>query len=198
MTIPSNPCKTRGPKSPAGARARARARFRFARARARRDSRAGANVCDLTCAEARTPVGRPRGNGAALRAAAFSPRAEQKSNEFTVIKKEKKKNIQYYVRAVQIRTMMASNKNQMKFKKKTFRSTTYCTYCTEVAKSIVALARRIYARLKIVPARAAWPGRPVLSGLLIPAGVRKCSMSSPERTWRPGQAARAGTIFSRA
>ena len=34
-------------------------------------------------------------------------------------------------------------------------------YSTEVKFKIVRLARRIYARLKIVPARAAWPGRPV-------------------------------------
>ena len=40
-------------------------------------------------------------------------------------------------------------------------------YCTEVNFKIVCLARRMYARLKIVPARAASPGRPVLPALLI-------------------------------
>ena len=41
------------------------------------------------------------------------------------------------------------------------------TVYTEVSKRIVGIARRIYARMKIVPAHAAWPGRPVLPRLLI-------------------------------
>ena len=43
------------------------------------------------------------------------------------------------------------------------------TFCVQYRGQfkIVRLARRIYARLKIVPARAAWPGRPVLPRLLI-------------------------------
>ena len=50
--------------------------------------------------------------------------------------------------------------------------------CTEVSKKIVALARRINARIKVVSARAAWPGRSVLPPLLIehfrtPAGAAR-------------------------
>ena len=40
-------------------------------------------------------------------------------------------------------------------------------YCTEVSFKIVCLAMRIHARLKVVPARAARPGRPALPALLI-------------------------------
>ena len=71
-------------------------------------------------------------------------------------------------------------------------------------QKIVRLARRIYARIKIIPTRAAWPGRPVLPRLLIDGasrdrrGARKCPMSIEGRTGRPGRAARAGTTLRRA
>ena len=57
--------------------------------------------------------------------------------------------------------------------------------CSAVIIKIVALGRRMYARLKVVPARAAWPGRSVLAALLIehlrtPAGAANSTVGQSE------------------
>ena len=63
-----------------------------------------------------------------------------------------------------------------------------------VSFEIIALARRIYARLKIVPARAAWQVRPILPAPLI---EHFRTSAAAARRGAVGRTARGGPKFSR-